>query len=191
MLQIIQSESETVFFVEIFQFIGIKILETFMRNHRIWSLFSRNFENEKIFFLTFHFIDQQIFDFRKVVFGNTEQLHQFSAAHLRYFVFGKQSNTLLRRIGTLIVLPRQKFGGKMKFFCRIFLVKNIGNRIYKSIVNHLCKLVFIQSENIVHIINFNVLNGGNDIFYFIKNFRTFNIKNSSFFYENSFVHHIC
>ena len=65
-------------------------------------------------------------------------------------------------------------------------MKNVRDRIHKRVENHFIKLFFIQTENIVNIINFYVLSFWNDIFYLIKNFWTFYIENSFFFYEDSF-----
>ena len=74
----------------------------------------------------------------------------------------------------------------MKVFSRIFGVKNINHRIYKSIENHFVKFIFFNPEQIINIINFHILNMRNDGFNFTKNFWTFYIENSTFFYKNSF-----
>ena len=76
----------------------------------------------------------------------------------------------------------------MTTFRWIFFMQNIGHWIYKSIVDDFWKLIVINAENIVHIIDFDIFNGRNDISDFIKNLRTFNIENSFFFYEDSFFH---
>ncbi len=74
----------------------------------------------------------------------------------------------------------------MKAFSWVFGVKNINDRIYKSIENYFVKIIFINSENIINVIHFNILNMRNDGFNFTKNFWTFYIENAAFFYKNSF-----
>ncbi len=74
----------------------------------------------------------------------------------------------------------------MKVFSRVFGVKNINDRIYKSIENYFVKIVFFDPEQIINVINFHILNMRNDGFYFTENLRTFHIENAAFFYKNSF-----
>src|SRR5690606_30265214 len=131
-------------------------------------------------------VNQMVFYLVQIFFGYSEKLDDFPTANSGIFISGKERDTLLGRVGALVILSRKEFRSELKLSRRIIFVQDIGNRIHEGFVYNEFASVLINSVNIIDVVHLSVLDCRNQIFGFAVYFRSFTTETSSFCYANSF-----